>query len=651
MYFSEIYIDNFKTLRKVRINLNKELNVFTGTNNAGKTTILEALALWNECFRTLIIKAKKADSGNNIRQGDFRLGKKNNNYIDYRSITSVRTSRYQDIFYEMDVTNQIVIAVKLVGEGFVLNIPIRIKSANGGNYLIYLDKHDEFDFETFNSNLSLPTPFSAIYASPVAALVSDEKYVTHPQVNQQILSRKSFLVLRNRIAKLKQNPNYPDFENDVSYILFESLHSVSFEVIGDINKDVKVNINVYFGNQSAGKDISLLGSGSLQIIELMLAIYEDRSDLNIIMLDEPDSHIHRDIQKRLIQVLVRNSLKAQVFLTTHNESLIRATKPKNIFHISNSGNGETELIINPITDNKPASLKSGIQPSGKSKVIKALGNSDSLDILDCLEAKKIVFVEGEDDALFIRKIYEKVRNKSLDDYVFWSLNGLDTFIECINHYKSFFQIIANGHDLWNKTISVIDADYMTSEQRESLAEQLDSNIKLPTFIWPEYTIEGSILSDKNSFVEIILKVLLANDVNTSKAIVEQYFLHFIAEYCKQKLILLNEDGNLQRKIAGQIFNRNQKWNSCVGISNLFAGGSQNHLITYQGFARPLLEQNQCTHMIGKDGLLEITNNIFEHFNVEINYAPLSVFEYLLDYYDNSNQIDSWKRLADFIDDV
>jgi len=649
MYFSEIYIDNFKTLRKVKIHLNNELNVFTGTNNAGKTTILEALALWSECFRALITKAQKADSRNNIRKGDFRLGKKNNNYIDYRSITSVRTSRYQDIFYEMDVTNQIVISVKLVGDNFELIIPIRIKSANGGNYLIYLDRHDDFDFSTFNSNLNLPTPFSAIYASPVAALVSDEKYVTHPQVHQQILSRKSFLVLRNRIAKLTQNANYADFQNDISYILFESEHSVLFEVVGDINKDVKVNVNVYFGNQNTAKDISLLGSGTLQIIELMLAIYEVRSDLNLIMLDEPDSHIHRDIQKRLIEVLVRNALKAQVFLTSHNESLIRATKPKNIFHISESGDGQNILDIKPITDTSPESLKVGIQPSGKSKVIKALGNSDSLDILDCLEAKKIVFVEGEDDALYIRNIYEKVRNKSLDDYVFWSLNGLDTFIECINHYKGFFQVIANGHDLWSKTISVIDADYMTQEQRQRLAEQLNQKVSLPSFIWSEYTIEASILSDINAFSVLIYRVLLDNGVVIELEAVNQAVAQIINQYCTETLVLLNENEDLQKKISGQILNRNQKWNSCVGISNLFAGGVQNHLINFQSYARPLLQQNHCTHMMGKNELTVIANKVFEHFAVEIDYAPLSVFEYLLEYYDNSIHIDSWQRLANFVD--
>jgi AAA15 family ATPase/GTPase len=651
MYFSEIYIDNFKTLRKVRIHLNKELNVFTGTNNAGKTTILEALALWNECFRRLIVKAKKSHSYTNIRQGDYRLGTKNSNYIDHRSITSVRTSRYEDIFYEMKVSNSILISVKLAGEGFELTIPIKIKSANGGNYLISLDDHDNFDFGKFNLKLNLPTPFTAIYASPVAALISDEKFFTPPQVYQQVLSRKSFLVLRNRIAKLKSSVNYVKFENDVSYILFEGNSSVNFEVIGDINKDVKVNVNVYFGQQGTPKDISLLGSGTLQIIELMLAIYEDRSDLNIIMLDEPDSHIHRDIQKRLINVLKRNSLKAQVFLTTHNESLIRATKPNNIFHISSSGDGRVDLVIRPITYNVPSSLKVGIQPSGKSKVIKALGNSDSLDILDCLEAKKIIFVEGEDDALFIRSIYEKVKGSALDDYVFWSLNGLDTFINCISYYKKFFQVIAGEHDLWSKAISVIDADYMTNEQRESLCTQLLAKIELRTFIWGEYTIEGSILSDRNAFCEVVNKVLISHDVFTPKEEIRHKIDIVINDYCGVFLKKLNEDSGLQNKVSGQILNRNASWSSSVGISNVFKGGAQNHLTKYQEYARPLLKNGVLTHMLGKEDFSEIALKIFMEFGVSVDCSPLTVFEYLLNFYDGSIRVDAWSRLVEFIDRI
>jgi len=55
--------------------------------------------------------------------------------------------------------------------------------------------------------------------------------------------------------------------------------------------------------------------------------------------------------------------------------------------------------------------------------------------------------------------------------------------------------------------------------------------------------------------------------------------------------------------------------------------------------------------MGKHELSEITNKVFEHFGLNIDYTPLSVFEYLLNYYDNSIQIDSWQRLASFIDGV
>ena len=67
----------------------------------------------------------------------------------------------------------------------------------------------------------------------------------------------------------------------------------------------------------------------------------------MILLDEPDSHIHRDIQKRLLKELKSND--AQIFLTTHNESLIRSAKPKSIFFIDETVSSNNETIINPIS--------------------------------------------------------------------------------------------------------------------------------------------------------------------------------------------------------------------------------------------------------------------------------------------------------------
>jgi len=131
---------------------------------------------------------------------------------------------------------------------------------------------------------------------------------------------------------------------------------------------------------------------------------------------------------------------------------------------------------------------------------------------------------------------------------------------------------------------------MTKNKRENLVLQLNQKVALPSFIWSEYTIEASILSDISAFSELIHRALLGNDVNIEIAIVNQTVTRIVNEHCIETLRLLNENEELQRKISGQILNRSQKWSSCVGITNLFPSGVHNHLINYQSYARSLLQK-------------------------------------------------------------
>ena len=62
MHLKEFYIDNFRGYRKFKMNTDSNTNILTGVNNSGKTTILEAISLWNEIFSHLIIIARKRDS-------------------------------------------------------------------------------------------------------------------------------------------------------------------------------------------------------------------------------------------------------------------------------------------------------------------------------------------------------------------------------------------------------------------------------------------------------------------------------------------------------------------------------------------------------------------------------------------------------------
>lgn len=561
MHLKNIYIDNFKNYRKVSINLNSKLNVFTGVNNAGKTTILEAIALWSECFRILITKAKRSDAKLNIRQGDYRLGNKLGNYVDHRKITSVRTSKYEDIFFGLNVSSPIKISVTVTGlqGNSELTIPITIKAANGSNYEILLDDHDNFDFRKLNTAFQgLPQPFSTIYASPVASLVAGEQFKLSPQIINSVISRQSYLVLRNRIYRLTLNANYTEFENDISKILTDSIKKVTFNVVGDIKKDTNVDVNVCFNDDSHPKDISLLGSGTLQIIELMLALYEEKTDLNLVLLDEPDSHIHRDIQKRLIQVLLKNSNSAQIFITTHNESLLRSTSPNNIFHIENTGDGIASINYNPIVKSGNLRKHAGIQPTFHSTVIRSLGNENSLDLLDIIEARKVVFVEGDDDANYIRMIYEKSTNKDSHDIVFWAFGGIDAFLQKIKHYKTFLDGISSPQPIWDKCIAIFDCDYITKKQIDLINKGLKSKLNLTSHIWESYTFESSILSDKNFLTEILCRAFMGNNGTPVKAEIKEVIDNIFKSTATEKLKSLANDESFQSKITGQIKSRADK---------------------------------------------------------------------------------------------
>lgn len=246
MKITRIYIHNFKSYRKTTIHSNETLNVFTGRNNCGKTTILEAISLWNECFRFLIVKAKKSSKPLNLRQGDYRLGKKNQNYIDYRDITSVRSYNFSDLFFDLDFTNEIEIGLSFQpNQGEEKDIHFVIKAASGNNYDVGLKNHDNFDFPWLNSSFNaLPEPIGCFFASPVAAISVGEEFALDQQIRNKVTSRQSFVYIRNRIHRLSQKPSYNEFKEKISYILTGGTRPFEIQISGDISRDINIDINV-----------------------------------------------------------------------------------------------------------------------------------------------------------------------------------------------------------------------------------------------------------------------------------------------------------------------------------------------------------------------------------------------------------------------
>jgi hypothetical protein len=115
------------------------------------------------------------------------------------------------------------------------------------------------------------------------------------------------------------------------------------------------------------------GSGLLQTLIVLSFLYGYEPD--VLLLDEPDAHLHVNLQRTLLDFL-RRQTHVQMIIATHAEEFIRRTKPQQISFLTPSG-------IRRVSDTEQATI--------------ALAEISNLDIINLIARRLIIYVEGESD--------------------------------------------------------------------------------------------------------------------------------------------------------------------------------------------------------------------------------------------------------------
>jgi hypothetical protein len=637
MHIRRLKIEGFKSFKAVEFHFNPDLNVLTGTNNSGKTTVLEAIALWEECFRRLLWRADQSDNGHRVPKGQYRLHRQAN--LD---LVSVRSPNFADIFHDLTTDESIELEVVLSRDGTDLTVGFTIVAVYGLSLLVDLRDAETYRFKEFNDFFQgFPEPINVVYASPVAALLPRETFETIPKIKAQVSTRQSMQVLRNRLYQLKKNSVlFQAFVDSVAYVLSDRREPVSLSFDGDETKDVQIPVRIQVGPKDVAKDISLLGSGTLQIIEIMLAVHAEQRDLNIILLDEPDSHIHRDIQLRLVRKLAEHTDKTQVFLTTHNESLIRSTRPEHLFHLE----ARETKTYHPVYQTKASGQKKGLQPSAQLKILKTLGSETSIDFLNALEADRLVLVEGEDDARFIQAIVERATSPVTPfRAMYWSFEGVDAIFQRIGTYQEVFQQFKNDKTLWEKAALVIDRDHLTDQQRDDLLRELSARLGIPVYVSTSYTMEATVLSDLGKLKMLIGQLLqreekgfLAPPANVDR-LVDAGTATLAAELGRR----VGDPEHLK-----SLFHRNRLRRERLDALKINGKAvfHDNGLLQpeYSAFASAALAQGKLHLLANKDDVAALIEGVYQALGIPFQRDNL--FERLIDATSPSTWFDEWKEL-------
>ena len=643
MVIKSFLIENFKSIRSLEIAFDTELSVLTGANNSGKTTILEALSLWAECFNRMATIAGRTVTGKFLK-GEHILGATNIHYVNFGYFKSVQSPKFPDIFYNRNLDNKIRLVATIYDseKSLSLDLGFQITSSTHSRYAIRHDGEGNFNYAAFNRMfVSWPHPIGVFLSSPVANIQTSEDYLTLPQIDERIAQKKSFDVMRNRLYNIYSTPVFRQFESDLSYILFGSdVHArIKFFSRSNVNRDPQVVINYTIDNETVEKDVALLGSGSLQTIEILLNIYhrtEVKKDMYLILLDEPDSHIHRDVQRRLFEVLSRVTDNNQIVLTTHNEALIRSTPLHHIFHIDNKSKGKIKCLGSQDLEKLNIPHFNGLYPSAVRPVIKSINSSTAgLDFVNAIESDLLVFVEGDSDARLLNYLfYQNVANRN-KRIMFWVLGGIVNIFDNIGAYKRFFSEIRNGRSLWDKSCLVIDQDYLSDTHKAVLLKKLNDAMKLRTMCLDVYTQESMLLTDLSMLARLLERYyhieMPVDDITNALVTVT-------AAFEQEKRAALVMDNKFIQEYKGKYIQKmNDSFKTEIKIAD----------ITLQQELKKYYDACPLYKLADKNDVFEVINRTLQIVAPDHSYTQEDFAE-LVKLTDANNNFKMWQELTQFL---
>ena len=126
-------------------------------------------------------------------------------------------------------------------------------------------------------------------------------------------------------------------------------------------------------------DLSNAGSGTLQVLLLLAFLYSRPA--SVILLDEPDAHQHVILQEQVYRHILKlaRARRAQVLIATHSEVVLNATEPTNVYGF---------------IGDSPKLLSTRVERDSLREALKRLSTTD---LLLGREVGALLYVEGESD--------------------------------------------------------------------------------------------------------------------------------------------------------------------------------------------------------------------------------------------------------------
>lgn len=314
---ASVHVKRFKAIDDANFDV-ASINVFIGANNSGKSTIAQLVH-----FGVSILQAVElADRWGNKKSVPVSLSPPQLLYspcVDLYSLGAggkLLEPRGSAIELSLGLASGDLIRIE-IRRGRNGNVHVQIDNAGAARRLA-----------------SLASPFT-IYTPGLAGIARSETYISNGVLLRTIARGDANLVLRNVLLRLTEEEDaWAGFTEDLRRLFPNIKIYVSYD------KKTDEHILVHADTGSGTVPIELAGTGVLQAIQILG--YVQYFHPSVIILDEPDSHLHPNNQRLLCKLLqvVAEERQTQVFLTTHSRHVVDALSGQAAFFWVRNGTVE-----------------------------------------------------------------------------------------------------------------------------------------------------------------------------------------------------------------------------------------------------------------------------------------------------------------------
>ena len=403
---TKLTLRNFKSIGEQEYTFTK-FDLLVGRNNSGKSTILQALAIWQFCVDEFHRVKRSGTTGIQVVLPNFTALP----VPQFNLLWKDRTDRRYPVKKGRKTQEYILIEIDLTwmtSQNEEKSFGVRLRY-NSPQALYAIPADGWAKFRELEKEKQLPV---IAYVPPFSGLEPSEEWRDDGPLKKQVGKAQPGSVLRNLMLRVFTHSEKVDGERGKGVLVRSSWLEVCKVVKNWFSVELKkpkyeqgVDTEILCEYQQGDKSYDIIagGSGFHQTLTLLAFLYGYKP--TTILLDEPDAHLHVNLQREILDYFKRKSgeRNVQFLIATHAEEFAKGVDASQIVSL---------------LSNEPKRVES------TPEILRAMTDVSNAELTELWASPIMLYIEGESDERILRAWADKCEAEdSLGKVCFRAMGG------------------------------------------------------------------------------------------------------------------------------------------------------------------------------------------------------------------------------------